>query len=123
MSFITLTPYKFYCAKVLPLVYDDSLSYYEQLCKLVQKLNDTITQVNINTEDIAHLKELVANIELILNDYNNFKEQTNNNFTEMNKKISDILVAYENLINRVVALENELLGVTSLVNDINGEVV
>ena len=27
---------KFYCQKVLPLVYDDSLSYYETICKVVQ---------------------------------------------------------------------------------------
>ena len=38
-----LTPLKFWCYKVLPLVYDDSLSYYEVLCKLVAKVNDIIS--------------------------------------------------------------------------------
>lgn len=28
------------CQKILPLVYDDSLSYYEVLCKVVAKLNE-----------------------------------------------------------------------------------
>ena len=30
----------FNCQKVLPTVYDDSLSYYEQVCKLTKNLND-----------------------------------------------------------------------------------
>lgn len=30
------------CHKVLPLIYDDSLSYYEILCKLVNKMNEII---------------------------------------------------------------------------------
>lgn len=38
-----LTTLKFWCYKVLPLVYDDSLSYYEVLCKLVAKVNDVIS--------------------------------------------------------------------------------
>lgn len=33
---------KYWCQKVLPLVYDDSLSYYELLGKIVKKLNDLI---------------------------------------------------------------------------------
>ncbi|MBO7731206.1 MAG: hypothetical protein J6S67_01585 [Methanobrevibacter sp.] len=41
-----LNTIKFYCQKVLPLVYDDSLSYYEVLCKVVKYLNDTIEYVN-----------------------------------------------------------------------------
>ena len=34
-----LTPFRFWCQKVLPLVYDDSLSYYELLCKVIDYLN------------------------------------------------------------------------------------
>lgn len=39
------------CAKVLPLVYDDSLSYYESICKLTAKTNEIINFVNTNLED------------------------------------------------------------------------
>lgn len=38
--------FRFWCQKVLPLVYDDSLSYYEVLCKVVDYLNKTIAQMN-----------------------------------------------------------------------------
>lgn len=33
-------------AKILPLTYDDSLSYYEQLCKLTNKMNELVDFVN-----------------------------------------------------------------------------
>lgn len=42
----TLQTFRFWCYKVLPLVYDDSLSYYEVLCKLVAKVNDIISVTN-----------------------------------------------------------------------------
>lgn len=42
MSFIK--PFKFWCQKVLPLVYDDSLSYYEVLCKIVHYINELIKE-------------------------------------------------------------------------------
>lgn len=35
------------CQKILPVVYDDSLSYYEVLCKLTQRINTTPVIVNV----------------------------------------------------------------------------
>ena len=37
---------KYWCNKILPLVYDDSLSYYEVLCKTSAKLNEVIASTN-----------------------------------------------------------------------------
>lgn len=51
-----------YCQKVLPLVYDDSLSYYEVLCKLRLKINECIEIINSYEEDINELKELSGDI-------------------------------------------------------------
>lgn len=42
-------PFKFWCHKVLPLVYDDSLSYYEFLCKLAKEIND-ISEHNVEQD-------------------------------------------------------------------------
>ena len=36
----------FYCQKILPLTYDNSLSYYEQLCKTTHKINEVIQLIN-----------------------------------------------------------------------------
>ena len=64
-----ITPYTdgMKCFKVMPLVYDESLSYYEVLCKAVQKMNDIIDTINIFQADyegytdtqVATLKEIV----------------------------------------------------------------
>lgn len=62
--------FRHWCQKILPAIYDDSLSYYELLNKVVQYLNDVIGKynemvdaVNTNTEDIALLKEAVSDLE------------------------------------------------------------
>lgn len=34
------------CQKILPLVYDDSISYYEAICKFQSKLNELIEATN-----------------------------------------------------------------------------
>lgn len=34
--------------KILPLTYDDSLSYYEQVCKLTNKMNEIVEFINGN---------------------------------------------------------------------------
>ena len=73
--------FRFWCQKVLPLVYDDSLSYYEVLCKVVQYINDIIDEDKEIVDDIEELrqelkvvKEWIANydtsfIEKMVNDY------------------------------------------------------
>lgn len=58
-----LSTFRFWCQKVLPLVYDESLSYYELLCKVVDYLNKLIDGNNqirdilaIHEKDIIKLK-------------------------------------------------------------------
>ncbi len=43
----------FYCQPILPLVYDESMSYYETLCKVVGQLNSTGETVNKLNEGLA----------------------------------------------------------------------
>lgn len=58
----TILPFKpFFCHKVLPLTYDDSLSYYEILCKLVHSLNLTIENVAELGGDFQRLYDFVIN--------------------------------------------------------------
>ena len=51
--------FKFWCQKVLPLVYDDSLSYYELLCKFVDHLNNLTNDVTLVVEEMKQLKNYV----------------------------------------------------------------
>ncbi len=58
--------FKFWCNIVLPLVYDDSLSYYELLCKVVHYINDLIDQDKIFGQEITEIKAEIAEIEKAL---------------------------------------------------------
>lgn len=39
-------------AKILPVSYDDSLSYYEQMCKLTNKINEIVEFINGNLSEV-----------------------------------------------------------------------
>ena len=58
-----LKHFRYWCYKVLPLVYDDSLSYYEVLCKVVDYINKLIDQDRIFGEEIENIKRDLAVVQ------------------------------------------------------------
>lgn len=54
----TIEQFRFWCQKILPIVYDDSLSYYETLCKLVAKMNEIINAINHNDWEKIVIEEI-----------------------------------------------------------------
>jgi hypothetical protein len=65
-----LKHFKFWCQKILPLVYDDSLSYYEVLCKVVDYINKLIDDENSAIGQIAELKKELEVIQKWIADFN-----------------------------------------------------
>lgn len=51
-----LEHFRFWCQKILPLVYDDSLSYYEILCKVVDYINKLIDDDKAIIDNVNELK-------------------------------------------------------------------
>ena len=47
--------FRHWCYKILPLVYDDSLSYYELLCKVVKAIGDVISNMDGVRDDMDKL--------------------------------------------------------------------
>ena len=66
--------FRFWCQKVLPLVYDDSLSYYELLCKVVDYINNLIHDNS----------ETIDNMDALLTAYNQLQDYVNNYFANLN---------------------------------------
>ena len=58
-----LEHFNFWCQKVLPLVYDDSLSYYEVLCKVVEAINSIIEDSNSIITNIEELQRELAEVQ------------------------------------------------------------
>ena len=59
----TFMPFTMFCQKVLPAVYDDSLSYYELLCKVVDSLNKNLEASNDLNEDVQKLYDYLKQLQ------------------------------------------------------------
>lgn len=62
---------RFWCQKVLPLVYDDSLSYYEVLCKIVDYINNLIKndkefadEIDMFRDEISEMQKAIDNMDV-----------------------------------------------------------
>lgn len=98
---------RFWCQKVLPLVYDDSLSYYEVLCKTVDKINELRDAVENDVERLdAKDEELDGKITAVQNEidtfeqsvieaFNKYKEETDKNFEQLKKELTDAYAELE----------------------------
>lgn len=79
ISKITGAPFRFWCQKILPAVYDDSLSYYELLCKVVDYLNkvmeDDLTVINYVNELEEYMNNYFNNLDV--------QEEINNKLDSM----------------------------------------
>lgn len=106
--------FKFWCQKVLPLVYDDSLSYYELLCKVVDYLNKVIQEVNALGDDVTQLAQLFNQLkEYVDNYFNNLdvQEEIDKKLDEMvaTGKFAELLTAYTKVrLNVAWFVEGEL---------------
>ena len=61
--------FRFWCYKVLPLVYDDSLSYYEILCKVVTYINKLIEQDKIFGDELTNLLKELEKVKEWINNF------------------------------------------------------
>lgn len=83
--------FRFWCQTVLPNIYDDSLSYYELLTKVVEFLN-----VVIENNEAMHL-----DVENLLTAYNQLQQYVNDYFSsldvqeEINNKLDDMVKSGE----------------------------
>lgn len=61
--------FRYWCCKVLPLVYEDSLSYYEVLCKVVKYINDLIEQDKVFIDELDELKKELDSVQNWINNF------------------------------------------------------
>ena len=114
-------PYlRFWCQKVLPAVYDQSLSYYEVLCKLaaflnkmveeLEKMQDNIDALHKAYKDLqdwvnAEIARFEAHMEQHFNDltqelWNRFEEYKNNTNTTLQQWFNDYATNTTNNLNK-----------------------
>ena len=103
-------------SKVLPLVYDDSLSYYEVVCKVKEKLNEVIDLDNAQSEAINELGESSAER------YNQFEQRILNDLASMKAELEDEIASGDNdvmeqLSGLIASLSDEVDGMSDSVAD------
>ena len=59
----------YYVQKVLPAVYDDSLSYYELLCKVQEKLEELVNAMNTQYTVNDGMLDLIEQLQTELQDF------------------------------------------------------
>lgn len=90
---------RFWCQKILPLVYDESLSYYETLCKIasylntqaeaVNTLNDNVVSLNNNVTTLAsEIDSLEGRVEAVESEMTDFETSINAQFKELEDAIN-----------------------------------
>lgn len=101
--------FMFWCQKVLPLVYDDSLSYYELLDKVVNYLNNAIKDISTAEENIGKLYLAFTQLQTYVNEY----------FDNL-----DVSEEINNIINRMIGDGSfqALFGTAKTVNDMQNAV-
>ena len=89
--------FRFWCQMALPIVYDDSLSYYELLNKVVVYLNNTISDVATAETNIENINDTVEhNMDALLTAYNLLQGYVNDYFDnldvqeEINNKLDEM---------------------------------
>lgn len=84
-----LGAFRFWCQKILPMVYDDSLSYYETLGKLTNYLNDVISNLNTMGVDVTNLHQAYVMLQGWVNHYFDNLDVQNEVNNKLNTMASD----------------------------------
>lgn len=101
-QYTTLRPFRFWCQKVLPAVYDDSLSYYELLTKVIDYLNKTMEDVETSIEDVDNLRTAYGELQGYVNDSLESYAETYNAFEiRVGENVGHMMDAFEELNNFV----------------------
>lgn len=115
---------KTYCAKVLPMVFDNSISYYETVCHLIHKVNECIEALNAQNLNIIEFTHMVSveieKFEKFIDNYINDLESTfRKEWEEFKTELNTDWEEYKTFLTS--EWENEKKENESFRNDLQGE--
>ncbi|MBO7697017.1 MAG: hypothetical protein J6T10_30675 [Methanobrevibacter sp.] len=91
--------FKFIAHKVMPLVYDESLSYYEFLCKVMKKLNEVISSLDNQNDILQQFDSEMQSYELELDGkFEQFERDMNALFDQLAESEVDARELFEKQI-------------------------
>lgn len=116
MDWKSLNEFRFWSQKVLPLVYDDSISYYEVLCKVV----DYINQMLENEQTLYDMFEpLTGTIGELETKFNNLQSSVNTALLDLNERCYNLETEVEsNYVELKAYIDNINEGLTRQMNEV-----
>ncbi len=113
-NYTSVKPFKYWVQTVIPLVYDDSLSYYELLAKVVDYLNKVIEDNKTMIDNIDSLLEAYTQLQAFVNDYFDnldVQEEINNKLDSMasDGALSELLQPFFDSIENDIGIQNDKL--------------
>lgn len=112
--------------KVLPLTFDESLSYYEVLCQLTEKINECLTKVNlINPEEIheeitalaEELQSVVDEFSSAITDINDVKDDV----TELKTDMTGVNTDITSIESDIASLQSSVALLQSVIGSATGD--
>lgn len=103
MALVNIEKFRFYAQKVLPTVYDDSLSYYEVLTKLCEKLDEVIENDNEQNRIIMNLPTDVSQFAEMLAD---FEDSMQDDYTTFTDAINASMQEFENTVDGKIVTDS-----------------
>ena len=88
-QFTGIQPFRYWCQHVLPISYDDSLSYYELLCKLVEHMNTFIDDVDGLFKDVTNLRNAYVQLQNYVNNYFDNLDVTQEIYNKLDEMVMD----------------------------------
>lgn len=104
-----------WCYKVLPLAYDDSLSYYEVLCKLTEKINEIIAAGGFTPEEIKELQDDIAALQAS-------DTAQNAEIASIKTSISSLSSSVTSHTSEIDTLQSTVASQSSAIADIDGNI-
>ena len=100
---VNITTFRGYVNRVLPTVYDDSLSYYEVLAKVMEKLNEVI---ELDNEQNVIINNLPQDVSSFAEELAEFKASMTLQFNEYKAEMNAALDAFEAEVNAKIAADS-----------------
>ena len=100
-------PFVNYMQKVIPLAFNESLSYYEQLCLILNYIKNEITpSLNTLIDDYSYVVNSVEKLQKYINDYFNSEDFNNKVTTAIDTKLNAMVTSgeLENIITAYLKL-------------------
>ena len=107
INFDKFPNFGYWCQRVLPTVFDESLSYYEKVCKLEYEINQLIDDYNKFGESVE-------------TEINNFEEAVNTEIERFETEMTEQFTQFKEDVSQQI--QSFIQNVTNIINDFKAEV-